>query len=150
MDSSVFTLGLRTVSALFPYAKKLEDDEAKFLWLTVDDHVKTNVSNEMWTFAVKEFMELARRSDELPLHMDILSLIYKCQNGRPEISWGLKYAHDDLMQALKLAPGNKDRYSANYIAQSIKQERDDKVFYDKHPHLTRPFEAQHRLSAHAE
>ena len=138
MDSTVFTLGLRTISAVFPYAKKLEDDEAKFLWLTVDDHVKTNVSNEMWTYAVKEYMEWGIRSDELPLHMDILSQVYKCQNGRPEISWGLKYTHDDLMQGLKLAPGNKYNYSASSIAQQIAEER-------KHKELQAQIERQHLL-----
>ena len=150
MDSSVFTLGLRTISAVFPYAKKLEDDEAKFLWLTLDDHMKSNVSNEMWTFAVKEYLEIGSRSDELPLHMDILARIYKCQNGRPDINWGLKYTHDDLMKGLQLAPVDPYKTSAGILAAKILKEREDKEFYKKHPHLTPPIEEQRRLAAHAE
>lgn len=102
MDSKIFTLGLRTISAVMPYAKKLEDDEAQFLWLTLDSRIKSEISNEMWTYAVKRYLEVGSRNENLPVHMDVLSIFIKHQNGIPHLNWGFRCNADEFLQGLQL------------------------------------------------
>jgi hypothetical protein len=102
MDSKIFTLGLRTISAVMPYAKKLEDDEAQFLWLTLDSRIKTEISNEMWTYAVKNYLEGKVRNDDLPVHMDVLSIFIKQRNCIPHLDWGFRCNAEEFLQGLQL------------------------------------------------
>jgi len=100
MDSKIFTLGLRTISAVMPYAKKLEDDEAQFLWLTLDGKIKTEISNEMWTYAVKLYLQGSSRNQNLPVHIDVLSVFIKHQDGTPNLNWGFRCNSEQFLQAL--------------------------------------------------
>lgn len=104
MDSKIFTLGLRTVSAVMPYAKKLQDDEAQFLWLTLDQRIKDGISNEMWTYAVKNYLESSCRDENLSVHMDILRIFIKQQNGSPCLDWGFTCNNQEFLQALQTSP----------------------------------------------
>lgn len=123
MDSKLFTLGLRTISTVLPYAKKLPDDEASFLWMTLDSSIKEQVSDQMWAYACKRFIERGERNEQLSIHLDILSLIYKCENGRPNFTWGLKFSDQDLIEGCKLAKKNKQGLSPCDYAKQLAESR---------------------------
>lgn len=133
MDSKVFTLGLRTVSAVMPYAKKLQDDEAQFLWLTLDQRIKDNISNEMWTYAVKGYLERAHHDERLPVHMDILSPFIKQQNGFPCLEWGFRCNAQEFLRGLQLQAADPYRKCAILHAADLAE-----------PRLIREAEEQHR------
>lgn len=105
MDAKVFTLGLRAVTSVTQYAKKIDDDSANFIWLTIDQEVKQEVTDEMWVWAVKQTMELWNNIDhEPPLHIIVLSQLYRQCNGMPEFEWGLKENLSQLMLPTERRP----------------------------------------------
>jgi len=138
MDSKIFTLGLRTISAVMPYAKKLEDDEAQFLWLTLDGRIKNQISNEMWTYAVKNYLEGKVRNPDLPVHMDVLSIFIKHQNGRPDLDWGFRCNAQEFLQGLQLQAS--DPYNTNPVTLAAQLAEDRKRL---------EYEADHRRRANA-
>lgn len=121
MDSKIFTLGLRTISAVMPYAKKLEDDEAQFLWLTLDGKIKTEISNEMWTYAVKLYLQGSSRNQNLPVHIDVLSVFIKHQDGTPNLNWGFRCNSEQFLQALQLQASDPDNTCPIAIASQLAQ-----------------------------
>jgi len=136
MDSKIFTLGLRTVSAVMPYAKKLQDDEAQFLWLTLDQRIKDNISNEMWTYAVKNYLESSYRDETLSVHMDILRIFIKQQNGTPCLDWGFRCNHDEFLQGLQMEAADPYRRCALLYAEDLAE-----------PRMIREAQERHRLQA---
>ena len=91
MQAKTFTAGLRAISSITQFAKKIDDDSANFIWLTIDQEVKHEVTDEMWVWAVKRVMETWNNIDhEPPLHIIVLSQLYRECNGMPAFDWGLK------------------------------------------------------------
>lgn len=132
MDSKIFTLGLRTISAVMPYAKKLEDDEAQFLWLTLDSRIKFEISNEMWTYAVKRYLEVGSRNENLPVHMDVLSIFIKHQNGLPDLSWGFRCNAEEFLQGLQLQASDPYNTCPIIIASRLAEDRKRLEFQSAH------------------
>ena len=122
MDSKVFTLGLRTIASVMPYAKKLEDDEAQFLWLTLDDRLKTGISNEMWTYAVKRYLDLSYRDPDTPVHMAVLNPFIKRRDNVAWLEWGLRCTPGDFLRALE-AHQTDSRLCPIEAASQMHQER---------------------------
>jgi hypothetical protein len=99
MNPSTFGLGLRTVSSFLPYSKKLLDDEIKFVWLTLPQSVKDQVSDEMWAYACNQRLLDPEPDKELALHIQLLRYVYRVRDGQPAFDWGLK---TDLPQRMAL------------------------------------------------
>ena len=91
MQAKTFTAGLRAITSVTQYAKKIDDDSANFIWLTLDQQVKQEVTDAMWVWAAKRTMETWNNIDhEAPLHVIVLSQLYRECNGMPSFEWGLK------------------------------------------------------------
>ena len=89
MNLQMFQLSMRAFSAVMPYAKKLGDEELSLIYMTLPDSVKSEVTNEVLVFAIKKAMEEMDPNKEIPLHMRVLSHIYRKENGMPNFDWGL-------------------------------------------------------------
>ena len=89
MNLETFQLGMRTLSAVTPYAKKLQDEELALLYMILPDKVKTDTTDEVWVYALKKTMEETDPNKEIPLHMRVLSHVYRKENGSPNFDWGL-------------------------------------------------------------
>jgi len=90
MNPTTFTLGLRSLAASLPYGKRLEDDEAKFLWLTLPQTVKETVTDEMWAYAIAQRRMDPAPDKELSIEMQLLRYLYRVRDGMPAFDWGLK------------------------------------------------------------
>ena len=99
MHIQAFTAGLRALSAALPYAKKIDDDVAKFLWLTLDQQIKDEVTNEMWAYAVGRRIHEEDAPKEMAIHLSALRHVYRCENGRPNLAWGIKPQLMEVMSA---------------------------------------------------
>lgn len=102
MDSKNFKLGLGFLSKTIPYAAKMTDDEIAFGWLSLDQRVKDEVSNDSWIYACNQ---RAQEQDppKYALHLQILRHVYRCENGTPNFNWGLKPEIEDREAARKNA-----------------------------------------------
>jgi hypothetical protein len=98
MQIQSFALGLRTVSGFLPYAKKLADDEIKFLWLLIPQQVKDDVSDEVWAYACNQRLLDPNPDKDQALHLQLLKYVYRVRDGQPAFDWGFK---EDLPQRMK-------------------------------------------------
>ena len=97
MQIQSFALGLRTVSGFLPYAKKLADDEIKFLWLLIPQQVKDDVSDDVWAYACNQRLLDPNPDKEQALHLQLLKYVYRTRDGQPAFDWGFK---EDLPQRM--------------------------------------------------
>ena len=67
MQAATFRLGLKSVAAITPYAKKLTDDEIGFLFLTIPQAVKDAVTDQMWAYACSQYRLDPSPNKEMPL-----------------------------------------------------------------------------------
>ena len=110
MQAATFRLGLKSVAAITPYAKKLTDDEIGFLFLTIPQAVKDAVTDQMWAYACSQYRLDPSPNKEMPLDQQLLSYVYRTRNGRPALEWGVK---EDLPHRMRHA----DRFHAPILTE---------------------------------
>ena len=98
MQLKTFQLGMRTITAVMPYAKKMQDEEISFLFMLLPDQVKKEVTDEVWVTAVKKYLD-NKPTDDIAVHLKILSYVYRNENGKPNFDWGFKDEVKDLLPA---------------------------------------------------
>ena len=96
MQLKSFQLGLRTLTGALPYGKKLQDDEIAFLFLTLPEKVREEVSDNMWAYAISKALQETDYDKEAPIHIRVLGHLYSRENGRANFKWGLK-TNDELI-----------------------------------------------------
>jgi hypothetical protein len=99
MNLHSFQMGLRALSTLLPYGKKITDEEALFTWALLDDSVKATVTDEMWAYACAQRRMDPNPDKELSLDIQLLRYVYRIRDGQPAFDWGLK---QDLPQRMAL------------------------------------------------
>lgn len=105
MQAKTFITGLRALSAVLPYAKKIHDDEAQFIWLSLDQRIKDEVTDEMWAYAVGRRLHEEEAPKEMAIHLSALRHVYRCENGRPNLAWGIKPQLMEVMSAERMLEG---------------------------------------------
>ena len=108
MELKTFQLGMRTIAGAMPYGKKLQDDELGFLYLTLPEQVKQQVTDTMWAYACSKTLTETDPNKEIPLHMRVLTHVYRIENGSPNFDWGFKDEVKPLLPSsshLKELPG---------------------------------------------
>lgn len=90
MNAKTFGLGLMALSGSLPYGKKLTNEEIQFLWLLLPADVKATVTDEMWAFGCSQRMLDPDPSKDLPLHLQVLSYLFRIRDGQPAFDWGIK------------------------------------------------------------
>ena len=99
MKCSAFQMGLRALSSLLPYGKKITDEEALLTWALLHDSVKVNVTDEMWLYACSQRRMDPDPDKELALDIQLLRYVYRIRDGQPAFDWGLK---TDLPQRMAM------------------------------------------------
>ena len=99
MKCSAFQMGLRALSSLLPYGKKITDEEALFTWAMLPESVKVNVTDEMWLYACSQRRMDPNPDKELALDIQLLRYVYRIRDGQPAFDWGLK---TDLPQRMAM------------------------------------------------
>ena len=90
MRAATFQLGLRTISAVLPYGKRLTDDETGFLWLTIPQSVRDSITDEMWAYACQQRRLDPSPDKELTLDVQLFRYLFRLRDGQPAFDWGLK------------------------------------------------------------
>jgi hypothetical protein len=99
MKATTFQMGLRALSSLLPYGKKITDEEALFTWAMLPESVKVSVTDEMWVYACAQRRMDPNPDKELPLDIQLLRYVYRVRDGQPAFDWGLK---QDLPQRMAM------------------------------------------------
>ena len=90
MKCSTFQMGLRALSSLLPYGKKITDEEALLTLAMLPDSVKVNVTDEMWLYACSQRRMDPNPDKEIALDIQLLRYVYRIRDGQPAFDWGLK------------------------------------------------------------
>ena len=92
MQATAFCAGIRAIHTSLPYAKKMNDDDLMFLWMTLDDNVKRDVTDAMWVYACKQLLETWSPDHPVnqPVHIQAFKFLYRCMNEVPCFDWGMK------------------------------------------------------------
>ena len=99
MKATTFQMGLRALSSLLPYGKKITDEEAYFTWAMLPESVKVSVTDEMWVYACAQRRMDPDPDKELSLDIQLLRYVYRIRDGQPAFDWGLK---QDLPQRMAM------------------------------------------------
>ena len=99
MKAATFQMGLRALSSLLPYGKKITDEEALFTWAMLPESVKVSVTDEMWVYACAQRRMDPNPDKELALDIQLLRYVYRIRDGQPAFDWGLK---TDLPQRMTM------------------------------------------------
>ena len=105
MRIQTFVAGLKALSVVLPYGKKIDDESAKFIWLTLDQQIKDEVTDEMWAYAVGRRLSEEQAPKEMAVHLSALRHVYRCENGKPNLKWGLKPQISQIMSAERMLEG---------------------------------------------
>ena len=104
MQPKAFCAGIRAIHTSLPYAKKINDEDLTFLWMTIDDNVKNDVTDEMWVYACKRVLETWHPDFPVnqPVHIQAFKFLYRCMGEQPCFDWGMK---QEICEQFKLPDG---------------------------------------------
>lgn len=85
-----FTSTLGALSEALPMGKRMAEGTFVLLWATFPAKAKEELSVEILMYAAAQRLLDPDPMDELPLPMQLLNYVYRNENGRANVAWGLK------------------------------------------------------------
>ena len=90
LSAKTFEAVMKAATELDPFGKKLSDNTIVLAFMTLPESVKQKVTDEMFMFAFQQHRMAPQERSELSLEQQLFQHIFKCENGAPNYSWGLK------------------------------------------------------------
>ena len=90
LTGKTFETVLKAATELDPYGKKLSDETIAMAYLTLPDSVKQQVTDDMFVYCFRQLQLDSGQRSELTLIQQLLQHVFRCENGAPNYSWGLK------------------------------------------------------------
>jgi hypothetical protein len=90
INSKTYAAILKAATQMDPYGKKLDDETIALMFMSLDDQVKQQVTDEMLMFAFKQHRMDPAPDKDLNIEQQILQHLYRCENGAPNFRWGLR------------------------------------------------------------
>ena len=99
-----FSMTLGALSEALPRGKRMAEATYALLWATFPAKAKEELTPEIWIYAAAQRMMDPDPMEDLPLPMQLLNYVFRNENGRANVSWGLKL---DLPERM----ANPDRFN---------------------------------------
>jgi hypothetical protein len=99
-----FSATLGALTEALPRGKRMGDATFALMWATFPARAKEDLTPEIWLYAAAQRLLDPNPMDELPLPMQLLNYVFRNENGRANVSWGLKA---DLPERM----ANPDRFN---------------------------------------
>ena len=90
LNSKTYAAILKAATQMDPYGKKLDDETIALMFMSLDDRVKQQVSDEMFMYAFKQHRLDPEPDKSLNIEQQLLQHLYRCENGAPNFNWGLR------------------------------------------------------------
>lgn len=94
-DFSNVLLGL---SRLIPQYKALDAMALGLAWMTFPPKAKEELTLEMWVYAAGQRRLDPNPPEDVPLDLQLLNYVFRNENGRANVAWGLKADLPERMQ----------------------------------------------------
>ena len=85
-----FSATLGALSEALPRGKRMGEATYALLWATFPAKAKEELTPEVWMYAAAQRLLDPEPMEDLPLPMQLLNYVYRNENGRANVSWGLK------------------------------------------------------------
>jgi hypothetical protein len=90
LSSDAFITTLVGLSDALPRGKRMNEAAYGLLWTTFPARAKELLTPEIWLYAAAQRLLDPDPMDELPLPQQLLQYVFRLENGRPNMAWGLK------------------------------------------------------------
>lgn len=85
-----FVSTLNALQEALPHGKRLGEGTHALLWATFPARAKELLTPEIWLYAASQRLLDPDPMNELPLPQQLLNYVFRNENGRANIEWGLK------------------------------------------------------------
>ena len=85
-----FSNVLQGLARTLPRHKSLDAMSLTLAWVTLDERVKNLLTRDILVYAAAQRMLDPDPDTEQPLHIALLGYVFRNENGKPNLEWGLK------------------------------------------------------------
>ena len=85
-----FSVTLGALSEALPRGKRMAEATYALLWATFPAKAKEDLTPEIWMYAAGQRLLDPDPLDDVPLPMQLLNYVFRNENGRANVEWGLK------------------------------------------------------------
>lgn len=88
---------LQALSRTLPRFKAWDSTAMALAWLTFPPRAKELLTREMWLYAAGQRRLDPKPPEDVPLDLQLLDYVFRNENGRANVNWGLKADLPDRM-----------------------------------------------------
>ncbi len=85
-----FTATLGALTEALPRGKRMAEATFALMWATFPAKAKEDLTPEIWMYAAAQRLLDPDPMEDLPLPMQLLNYVFRNENGRANVAWGLK------------------------------------------------------------
>jgi hypothetical protein len=110
MKANLFSHSLAALHRVTPFAAKITEEDAGFVFLCLPKEVSKGITDEQWTWACAQFMADPNKPKDLELWKAVCRYLFRLENDLPNFSWGLKADLDQRMLQSGFVPQTQSEY----------------------------------------
>lgn len=81
---------LQALSRTLPRFKPWDSTAMALAWMTFPEKAKAELTREVWLYAAGQRRLDPAPPDDVPLDLQLLNYVFRNENGRANVAWGLK------------------------------------------------------------
>jgi hypothetical protein len=93
-----FSATMGALTEALPRGKRMGEATYALMWATFPAKAKEDLTPEIWMYAAAQRLLDPDPMEDLPLPMQLLNYVFRNENGRANVSWGLKLDLPERMQ----------------------------------------------------
>lgn len=89
---------LQALSRTLPRFKPWDETAMALAWMTFPEKAKQELTREVWLYAAGQRRLDPSPPEDVPLDLQLLNYVFRNENGRANVEWGLKADLPERMQ----------------------------------------------------
>jgi hypothetical protein len=89
---------LQALSRTLPRFKPWDETAMALAWMTFPERAKQELTREVWLYAAGQRRLDPNPPEDVPLDLQLLNYVFRNENGRANVEWGLKADLPERMQ----------------------------------------------------
>ena len=110
MDANLFARSLAVLHRMTPYAAKISEEDAGFVFVCAPSQLRTQVTDAQWQWACAQFMSDPKPPKDMEVWKAVCRYLFRLENDQPNFRWGLKADLDQRMLKPGFVPQTQSEY----------------------------------------